>query len=242
MSHELRTPLNAIAGYVDLLEAGVEGPVSEGQRRYLDRVKRAQGLLLRRIDEMLNFAKVDSGTLTYLLTDVPVDETLSELTALIQPLMVQRDLTLDYDPPPFRVIARADREKCEQIILNVLSNAMKFTDRGGRVGVSCRSTEGWVEVLVSDTGVGIPSDKLRSIFEPFIQVDSSLTRQRHGTGLGLAISRQLARGMGGEVTATSTPAVGSTFTLRLPSSGDGKDRPATALDVETMTSAQDAPS
>jgi signal transduction histidine kinase len=215
MSHELRTPLNAIAGYVDLLEMEVAGPVQEEQRRYLDRVKRAQGLLLRRIDDMLNFAKVDSGTVTYSMTDVALDETLSGLAALIQPLMAQRGLTFEYAAPTHPLAARADREKCEQIVLNILSNALKFTAQGGRVTLECSALGDLVAVSVSDTGVGIPVDKLADIFEPFIQVDPSLTRQRDGTGLGLAISRQLARGMGGELSAASTVGVGSTFTLTL---------------------------
>jgi signal transduction histidine kinase len=229
MSHELRTPLNAIAGYVDLLEMEVAGPVSGEQRRYLERVKRAQALLLRRIDDMLNFAKIDSGTLTYTISNVPLDETLSGLVALMQPLMAQRGLTFDYRPPAPHLTVRADREKCEQIVLNILSNAMKFTEAGGRVVIECACRGEQVAVSVSDTGVGIPQDKLAVVFEPFIQVDPSLTRQRDGTGLGLAISRQLAHGMGGDLHAVSTVGRGSTFTLTLPSVGAAL--PDTAISV-----------
>jgi signal transduction histidine kinase len=216
MSHELRTPLNAIAGYVDLLDAEVAGSVSEEQAKYLARIKRAQGLLLRRIDDMLNFAKIDSGTLTYAVTTVAVEATLSPLVTLMQPLMAERGLALKYIAPAPQLAVRADGEKCEQIVLNLLSNAMKFTKRGGRVEVACTPEQDRVAISVADTGVGIPPDKLGIVFEPFIQVDPSLTRQRDGTGLGLAISRQLARGMGGELTAVSTPGVGSIFTLTLP--------------------------
>ncbi len=216
MSHELRTPLNAIAGFVDLLDAEVAGPVSEEQGKYLARIKRAQGLLLRRIDDMLNFAKIDSGTLTYAVHTVAVEATLSPLVTLIQPLMAERGLTLKYIAPAPQLAVRADGEKCEQVVLNLLSNAMKFTKRGGCVEIMCTREPDGVAISVSDTGVGIPRDKLGIVFEPFIQVDPSLTRQRDGTGLGLAISRQLARGMGGELTAVSTPGVGSVFTLILP--------------------------
>ena len=191
MSHELRTPLNAIAGYLDLLEAGVEGPVSDGQRGYLERVKRAQGILLGRIDEVLNFAKVDSGTLTYVLSDIPIHELLSELAALIEPLMTQRGLALEYTQPAVTVLARGDREKCEQVILNLLSNAMKFTPSGGQVRLECGVVADWIGVSVSDTGIGIRTEKLQAIFEPFVQLDPSLTRSREGTGLGprdLAVS------------------------------------------------------
>jgi len=229
MSHELRTPLNAIAGYVDLLEMEIAGPVLEKQRQYLARVKHAQGLLLRRIDDVLSFAKIDSGTLAYVLGRVPLDETLSGLAALVQPLMERRGLVLEYGSPDPDLAVRADREKCEQIVLNVLSNAMKFTGRGGRVTVTCAPSDDRIAISVSDTGVGIPPDKLAVIFEPFVQVDPSLTRQRDGTGLGLAISRQLARGMGGELTAVSSPGAGSTFTLTLPAAG--VDRPDARIAV-----------
>ncbi len=216
MSHELRTPLNAIAGYLDLLEIGVEGPISPGQRAYLDRVKRAQRLLLRRINEVLNFAKVDSGTLSYAVTDIPVGQMLSEITALMLPLMDQRALALEYQPGVDGLTAFADREKCEQILLNVLSNATKFTPAGGRVVLTSLLHADRIHVSVADTGIGIPAEKLALIFEPFVQLDRSLTRTQEGIGLGLAISRELARGMNGELTAESTVGHGSIFTLSLP--------------------------
>ncbi len=229
MSHELRTPLNAIAGYLDLLEAGVEGPVSDGQRAYLGRVKRAQGILLGRIDEVLTFAKVDSGTLTYAMSDIPIHELLSEVTALIEPLMAQRGLGLEYTRPAGTLLARGDREKCEQVILNLLSNAMKFTPSGGQVRLECSEMADWIGVSVSDTGIGIRAEKLHAIFEPFVQLDPSLTRSREGTGLGLAISRQLARGMGGELTVTSAVGAGSTFTLSLPGAGTNPPRTLSSM-------------
>jgi signal transduction histidine kinase len=238
MSHELRTPLNAIAGFVDLLDAEVAGPVSEEQGKYLARIKRAQGLLLRRIDDMLNFAKIDSGTLTYAVHTVVVEATLSPLVTLIQPLMAERGLTLKYIAPAPQLAVRADGEKCEQVVLNLLSNAMKFTKRGGCVEITCTREPDGVAISVSDTGVGIPRDKLGIVFEPFIQVDPSLTRQRDGTGLGLAISRQLARGMGGELTAVSTPGVGSVFTLILPAATIESVEAAGSINASAATLAQ----
>ena len=216
MSHELRTPLNAIAGYLDLLEVGVEGPISSGQRAYLDRVKRAQRLLLRRIDEVLTFAKVDSGTLSFAVTDIPVGPMLSEISTLMLPLMDQRTLALEYQPGVDGLTVYADREKCEQILLNVLSNAMKFTPPGGRVLLTSLLHADRIHISIADTGIGIPADKLPLIFEPFVQLDRSLTRAHEGIGLGLAISRELARGMNGELTAESTVGHGSIFTLSLP--------------------------
>jgi signal transduction histidine kinase len=114
------------------------------------------------------------------------------------------------------LVARADREKVRQVLLNLLSNAVKFTAPGGRVEVACEADGDRVAVRVTDTGIGIPPAELGRVFEPFVQVNASLTRAHEGTGLGLAISRDLARAMGGEVSVTSTPGVGSAFTLTLP--------------------------
>ena len=216
MSHELRTPLNAIAGYVQLLDMQVAGPVLEEQRRFLGRIRRAQDLLLGRINDMLNYVKIDSGTLSYSLRPVRLHESLASLDALIQPQLIERGLTYEYVSADPTLVVRVDPEKFEQILLNLLSNATKFTPRGGRITLACARDGDRVDVSVSDTGVGIPADKLSAIFEPFIQVNPSLTRERDGTGLGLAISRDLARAMGGEVTAASSPGTGSTFTLSLP--------------------------
>ena len=113
-------------------------------------------------------------------------------------------------------IVRADREKLRQVLLNLLSNAIKFTEPGGRVEVTCVSENDRVGIAVRDTGVGIPAEELERVFEPFVQVNATLTRTHEGTGLGLAISRDLARGMGGDLTAVSAPGRGSTFTVRLP--------------------------
>jgi signal transduction histidine kinase len=216
MSHELRTPLNAIAGYVELLDLGVAGPIGEEQRRYLARIQRAQGLLLTRINDMLNFAKIDSGTMSYHFTTVQVDDVLAGMESLIQPALTQRDLSYEYVPPRSPLSIRVDREKLEQVLLNLLSNAAKFTPSGGRITLSCEQRNGSVGIMVTDTGIGIPTEKLTLVFEPFVQLDTSLTHRRDGTGLGLAIARDLARGMGGELTAASTVGVGSTFTLTLP--------------------------
>jgi signal transduction histidine kinase len=193
----------------------VAGPIGEEQRRYLARIARAEGLLLGRINDILNFAKIDSGTLTYAMDAVPVHDALTSALSLMQPLLAQRGLACTYEGADPSVTIIADREKVEQILLNLLSNAAKFTPRGGHVTMLATTHATTVEISVADTGVGIPGDKLTTIFEPFVQVSSTLTREHEGTGLGLAISRELARAMGGDVTAASTERAGSTFTLTL---------------------------
>ncbi|HEX2091367.1 MAG TPA: ATP-binding protein [Longimicrobiaceae bacterium] len=217
MSHELRTPLNAIGGYAELMEIGVRGPVTPEQRADLERIRRAQRHLLGLINGVLNYVRIDAGALDYEITDVPLDEVLATCGALIEPQALAKSLVLHHEPRDRTLLVRADREKVQQVVLNLLSNAVKFTESGGRVSLGCEARpDATVAIWVSDTGRGIAADQLEHVFQPFVQLDASLTRTQEGTGLGLAISRDLARGMGGDLTAESTPGVGSTFTLVLP--------------------------
>jgi PAS domain S-box-containing protein len=216
MSHELRTPLNAIGGYAELMEMGLRGGVTPEQRSDLERIQRAQRHLLGLINGVLNYAKVDAGAVHYEVADVVVDEVLATCEALVTPQTNAKRLTLRRVPCDARVTVRADREKVQQVVINLLSNAVKFTEPGGEVALDCVAHPDTVAVRVTDTGRGIEPNHLERVFQPFVQVDSTLTRTQEGTGLGLAISRDLARGMGGDLTVTSTPGVGSTFTLTLP--------------------------
>ena len=216
MSHELRTPLNAIAGYVEILEMGLHGPVTDEQRSDLERIRVSQHHLLGLINDVLNFAKVDAGRIEYDLERVALDVVLEECEAMVLPQVHRKRISYTYEECGERVFVAADRSKVQQIILNLLSNAVKFTAEGGSLTASCDQVESVGRVHVSDTGIGIEPDKLESIFEPFVQIDRSLNQPGQGAGLGLAISRSLARGMGGDITVTSTPGSGSTFTLVLP--------------------------
>lgn len=218
MSHELRTPLNAIGGYVEILEMGIHGPVTEAQRETLVRIDRSQRHLLKLINEVLNLARIEAGHVDYAVEDVPIGEIVAEVTPMIEPQFVNKGVSFEVEPIPDLAV-RADREKVQQVLLNLLGNAVKFTPTGGRVRIDAlRSTHDPDRLLlrVRDTGIGIPPDRLDAIFEPFVQVDVSRTRDQEGTGLGLAISRDLARGMNGDLTAESTPGEGSTFILDLP--------------------------
>lgn len=215
MSHELRTPLNAIGGYVDLLDMELRGPVTGEQRLDLGRIKHNQRILLRLIEDVLDFAKLESGRLEYRLENLQIDEVLRHLEVVIGPTLRNKGLAYSFEPCGAGAIAHADPHKVEQIMVNLLSNAAKFTDCG-RVDVRCVVGADALEIEVTDTGRGIAPTMLESVFEPFVQEHSDLTRTVQGTGLGLAISRQLARGMGGDVAVRSVLGKGSTFTLRLP--------------------------
>ncbi len=220
MSHELRTPLNAISGYAELLEMGIHGPVTEGQRNALGRIQLSQQHLLGLINEVLNYAKLESGSVHFHVGDVRVRDLLAGVEGLVEPQVRTRGLSLVVGGCPAGLTARADAEKLRQILVNLVSNAIKFTDEGGRIELTCQEDGDYVHLAVRDTGIGIAREKLDMIFEPFVQVRADLTRTADGTGLGLAISRDLAHGMGAELGVESTPGRGSTFTLRLPRSTD----------------------
>ncbi|PYP75948.1 MAG: hypothetical protein DMD35_20075 [Gemmatimonadetes bacterium] len=221
MSHELRTPLNAIAGHVQLIEMGIHGPVTQGQRDALERIERAQRHLLGLINDVLNYARIEAGRVEYDLEPVRMRDVFTDVLPMVESQVGLKSQTLDISLPddasaePIHVWA--DRDKLGQIVLNLLSNAMKFTPEGGRITIDLSTDAGsdHATVRISDTGVGIPADKLDAVFEPFVQVHSDFTRRGEGTGLGLAISRDLARGMGGDLRATSELGVGSTFELVL---------------------------
>jgi signal transduction histidine kinase len=215
MSHELRTPLNAIAGYVQLLEMGIRGPVNDQQRTDLERIAKSQQYLTRLVRDVLDFARMEVGQLTVAVADVPLAEALDAADTFIAPQAHASGLAYEYRRPGRLVTVRADRERLEQVVLNLLSNAMKFTPAGGRVTLDCAVGGGAVIVRVRDTGRGIPAELQSTIFEPFTQVDGSYTRAVGGAGLGLAISRELSRAMGAELTVESVPGRGSTFALRL---------------------------
>jgi PAS domain S-box-containing protein len=216
MSHELRTPLNAIGGYADLLQAGIRGALNEAQLADLARIKRNQLHLLSLINDILNFAKIEAGRVRMDLRDVSMNEALGQIEALVAPQLLQKQLRYEYHCCDPTFTAYVDPELLQQILLNLLSTAVKFTAAGGHILVECGATPDAMVVRVHDTGIGIPADKLDQIFEPFVQLDRGQSNTHGGTGLGLAISRDLARAMGGNLSATSTVEKGSTFTLTIP--------------------------
>ena len=230
MSHELRTPLNAIAGYAQLIELGMYGIVSEPQLGALARIQVAERHLLSLVDDVLNFSKIEAGQIEYEVTSVSLSGMIADVTMMVEPQLNAKGIVLDVHVAN-DLIVHVDREKLQQILQNLMVNAIKFTNASGRITIDVgrraddepsaqpdladESSANSVYLRVSDTGVGISADKHEDIFEPFVQV-RSLTSSSEGTGLGLAISRKLARGLGGDLRVRSAPGVGSTFTLTLP--------------------------
>jgi signal transduction histidine kinase len=216
VSHELRTPLNAISGYSQLLEAGIAGPLSATQNEYVSRIQRSQRHLLTMINDIIDFARLEAGKLTLNLTEVPVLRSLELCEMLTTPQAVQKGIEISFSACDADLAVWGDADKVEQIMVNLVSNAIKFTNAGGRIDVSCGSLGTFVDINVRDSGSGIPANQLEEIFKPFVQVERGPTRSRDGVGLGLAISRELARKMGGDLTVQSKMSNGSTFCLRLP--------------------------
>jgi PAS domain S-box-containing protein len=217
MSHELRTPLNAIGGYAQLMLDGIPTPVAEGQQNFLRRILKSQQHLLGLIEAVLMQAKLEAGKVTYRITEVVAHEVLDVIDSLTAPQRAEKRIAYECEDCNSKLLFRADKEKAVQIMLNVLSNAVKFTPPEGRITITTAVLKPGVGAFsVRDTGVGMTAEQLRIVFEPFVQFDNALSRQHRGTGLGMPISRELARGMGGDLVASSEPGVGSTFTLSLP--------------------------
>jgi len=215
MSHDLRAPLNAVGGYAQLVLDGLYGPTTEQQRNAMLRIMRAQQHLLAVIRDILDFARVEAGHVRLDITNVPLNDVMEAVCVMIEPQMAAKKLIFECEIGEEIVIMRTDRERAVQILLNLLTNALKFTDSGS-VKVDWSANEQRVSINVRDTGRGIPADRVGQIFEPFVQVGRNPDEARQGIGLGLAISRQLARNLGGDLHVESTDGVGSVFTLQLP--------------------------
>jgi len=234
MSHEIRTPINAIIGYAELLAMGISGPVNDAQLGQLERLQVSGRHLIGLVDQLLDYARIESGTLRMERRAAPAGVAVETALTVVRPQAGRKhvELTVRCDGAGDGARYLGDTQRVEQILVNLLSNAIKFTEPGGRTAVTCGVREGvlpghvqpgrWVCVVVEDTGAGIPPEQLERVFEPFVQVESGYTRRHEGAGLGLAISRRLARSMGGEVTVESEPGAGSRFTLWLPAEAAGQ--------------------
>jgi signal transduction histidine kinase len=224
MSHELRSPLNAIGGYVELLEMGLRGPITSEQAQDLTRIKASQAYLLRLINDVLEYARIGSGQTELHFRDVDLDMVLRETEAMIVPQIQRKGLQYKYTPFGRALRVHADPHPLKQIVLNLLTNAVKFTAPGGAIEMRCmvdqdvaRSSNRLVaRIDVRDTGQGIPSEDLDAIWKPFVQLGRTLSQPGEGVGLGLTISRDLARRRGGELSVESEVGRGSTFSLTIP--------------------------
>lgn len=250
MSHELRTPLNAVLGYSELMELGIAGPINDKQREQLGRIRMSSKHLLGLVNQLLDLAKVEAGRLSVRSVPTSSADAVKAAVALIQPQAEAKGLNFEViEPEGSAPVYIGDEDRVRQVLLNLLSNAVKFTAPNGKVtiqsGVSARkdtearghADKSYVFFRVSDNGIGIPEEKLHSIFDPFVQAETGPTRSMEGSGLGLTIGRRLARLMGGDLTVRSTPGEGSTFSFYVPAQPETSDAPVPVPAPESAPSA-----
>jgi signal transduction histidine kinase len=214
MSHELRTPLNAIIGYSDLIVMGVPAPMPTQLRGHVERIRTSARHLLRLIEEILTYARMEAGHEDLSVEDLDATDVVREVAALIEPLVRGKNLQLTLRLPDSAIRLHTDGGKLRQILINLMGNAVKFTDRG-EVGVNFGFEGNQACFTVWDTGVGIEPEVIGRIFEAFWQAEQSRTRRAEGTGLGLTVARRLARLLGGDIEVESTPGRGSRFIVRI---------------------------
>jgi signal transduction histidine kinase len=215
MSHELRTPLNSIIGFTGIVLKGLAGPLTAEQNKQLDIVRAAARHLLDLINDVLDISKIEAGELTVSCEPVDLQASIAKAVGIVKPLAERKGLALRVHVPLDLGQTLSDERRVQQVLLNLLTNAVKFTERG-EVALTVEATSDAVHMRVADTGIGIKPEDLAIVFQPFRQVDSGTTRNHEGTGLGLAICRRLADLMGGEIRAESEWGKGSVFTFILP--------------------------
>ena len=232
VTHELRTPLHGIGGLVDLLEAGIYGPLNEQQREAHESIRESGRSLLRMVDDLLTLSRADAARLELRVVPVEVDELVERVVASVRWMIGKKRLTIDVAMTPHLGLS-SDRGRIAQILVNLLANAVKFTDEGGAITLRARpGSDGAVIFEVEDTGIGIPEHELPRIFEPFRQVDGGDERAFGGVGLGLSLVRRLVDLLGGVLEVESRVGEGSIFRVTLPSlpwsevvESEGTERP-----------------
>ena len=215
ISHELRTPLTAILGYADLLESQIAGELNPGQAEHVGRIISGTWHLIKIIDEILSFSRAEAQKYEVVLERLNVSEILQQAVALLEPLVREKGLRFHVHVPSSPIVIPTDALKLRQILLNVIGNAVKFTEHGS-ITIELNEHAGWVNISVTDTGPGIPPRFHTAVFEAFVQVDQSNTRKKGGTGLGLALSRSLAELLGGRLILKKSDEKGTEFLLQLP--------------------------
>jgi signal transduction histidine kinase len=218
ISHDLRTPLNSIMGHAELLSMGIPDQLSEAAQQRVGRIRISANHLVYLIDELLSFARLDAGHEEIRLQDLDARTVIREVAAVVEPLALDQNLAFHVNVPDDSVVVSTDPDRLRQILLNLVGNAVKYTNQGEVRLELTRAVDDAVCFIVRDTGIGIRPESLERIFEPFWQQDPAQRSNNGGTGLGLAVVRRLVRMLGGDIVVDSVFGNGSTFTVRLPSS------------------------
>jgi len=226
MSHELRTPLNGIIGFAEFLEDGKPGPVNEKQKEYLEDILKSGRHLLHLINDMLDLVKVQAGKLDLSPEVFDIRSAVAEVCAVVHPIAVQKNIDVCVDVASGLDTVTLDVQRFRQILYNLLSNALKFTDDGGAVTIEAlRDDRGHIRLAVRDNGIGIAPDDIPRLFTEFEQLETGVARRFGGTGLGLALTKSIVTLQGGAIEVESAPGSGSTFTVTLPQRSRGEEGP-----------------
>ncbi len=223
MSHELRTPLNSIIGFTGIILQGIAGEINEEQKKQLNMVKNSGNHLLGMINDLLDIAKIEAGRVDLSLETFEIHDVITEVAEGLSPAVEEKGLELSVDVPEGITFA-SDRRRVKQVLMNFLSNAVKFTDKGNIKITAGVYEDDMIEIRIIDTGIGIEEQDRHKLFQPFQQIDTSLTKRHEGTGLGLHLTRKLADLLGGNVQAKSESGKGSEFIFRVPITPKGQDR------------------
>jgi signal transduction histidine kinase len=221
LSHELRAPLNSVLGFAELLASSGLANLTGRQQRYVTNIQAGGQHLLALINDLLDLSRLEVGKLDLQLEPVPLAEAATEVVERMAPVAAAKGVELRASSSRSSSVAWADRRRVEQVLYNLISNAIKFTPRGGSVTVHTRRLRGQASISVHDTGVGISASELQVIFEEFTQLESGVAQGQAGSGLGLSVVRGLVGRMGGAVDVRSSPGRGSTFTVLLPTAPGG---------------------
>jgi signal transduction histidine kinase len=216
MSHELRTPLNAVIGFADILNEENFGPLNEKQKKFVGNISTSGKHLLKLINEILDLSKIEAGKMEFKCTEFSVKEKFDEIRDILFPAFSKKKIRIEFEIGDGITTIYSDEGKFVQVLYNLVSNAIKFTEEYGFVKVSARKNGDMLQLSVKDTGIGISEEDIMKIFLPFVQVDSSSTRKYEGTGLGLALVDQMVKLMGGEIHVFSQPGIGSEFICMIP--------------------------
>jgi PAS domain S-box-containing protein len=222
MSHELRTPLNAVIGFSDLLLSETFGPLNEKQKRYTENISKSGNHLLDVINDVLDISRLELGNIELYYETVDVPGIIEEVQRVLSPLSVEKNISIETNIGQGLKTIIADRVKLKQILYNILNNAIKFSSEGGKVNIAAELREDMVEISVKDEGLGIHEVDYEKVFQPFVQIDESISRKHGGVGLGLALVKRFVELHGGKVWVKASPGKGSTFIFRIPKRPENK--------------------